>query len=76
VQAKIGMASEDRGPFVECLLDAAFAEIALAGGDQRLDLLGASALGDGDQLDVGGVTPGERSRLGDIIENRLASVQA
>ena len=52
VEADVGMASEQRRPFGERFLDPAFAEIALAGVDQRLDLVGRAALADRDQLDV------------------------
>ena len=44
-----GWRGAQRRPFVGGFLDPAFAEIALAGGDQRLDLVGGAGLGDGDQ---------------------------
>jgi len=48
VQADIGMSGADLRPFCIGLLDAAFAEITLPGGDQRLDVPGGAALGDSD----------------------------
>ena len=42
----------DLRPFGLGLLDAILAKIALAGGDQRFDLVCGAALGDGDEGDV------------------------
>jgi len=56
------------------LLHTIFAKLALSSDDQRLDLLGGSALADGDQLNIGRTALGERRSLRDLIQNVLASV--
>ena len=43
------MAIAESRPFLRRFLDAIFAEVALAGGDQRLDLVDRAGLADGDQ---------------------------
>ena len=63
VKPKVGMAREQRRPFRLRLLHAVLAEVALAGGDQRLDRLGRVGLADGDQPDVGGIAPRQPRRL-------------
>lgn len=57
------------GPFRRGLLYAILAEIALAGGDQWLDLIGAPPFGDGDQRDVSGSAASKPGRLGDAGTN-------
>ena len=59
VHADVGMAPEQCRPFSERFLDPVLAEVALARGNQRLDLFDRTALTDRDQLDVGGIAPGE-----------------
>jgi len=53
------MASADRRPFGQRFLHAVLAEIALAGREQGLDLLGGASLGDGDQGYASRVAPRE-----------------
>ena len=76
VEADVGMARAQRRPFGERLLDPAFAEIALAGGDQRLDLLGAAGLADGDQRDVGRIAARELAPRRRLRRVRMPSPRA
>lgn len=48
VKPDVGVTREQRWPFAKGFLDAAFAEIPLAGRDQLLDLLDGSPLADRD----------------------------
>jgi hypothetical protein len=57
-ELEVRFLSEKRRPFGEGLLHAALAEVALAGRDQRLNLLNAAALGDRNQRDVGRIALG------------------
>ena len=75
VQADVGMRVAQRGPFGGGFLHPAFAEIALAGGDQRLDLLGVAGLGDGDQRDLGGIAAGELGGRGNCARERQRAGQ-
>ena len=68
------MAGEERRPFGERFLNPAFAEIALAGGDQRLDLVGRPALADRDQLHVRRIAPREPCRRGDAVEDLRTAI--
>ena len=63
------MAFKDCRPFRLRFLDAILAEIALAGGDQRLDLRGRAALGDSDQGDVTGLAARKLAGSGNRIAN-------
>ena len=68
------MLTEERGPFLQRLLDPALAEIALSGRNQRFDLIGRTRLAYRDELDVRGIAPGEPSRDGDPVEDGLTSL--
>ena len=58
---------DKRRPFGLGLLDAILAEHALAGGDHRLDRLGAEGFGDCDQRDRRGVAPGIAAGCRDLL---------
>src|SRR4051794_5733668 len=73
MQPDVRVTCKQRRPFGERLLHAILAEVALTAGDKRLDLLGRSALADGDELNVGRLALGERSRMRDCIEDLLPS---
>ena len=72
VEANVGVSGAQGGPFVVRFLDPALAEVALPGGNQRLDLLDRAALRYRDQRDLGGVAarePGGASDFGaDVSE--------
>jgi hypothetical protein len=68
------VAAEQLGPFGLRLLDPAFAEIALAGGDEGFDLVDRPALADRDQLDGLRLTPGKPGCRGDAVEDGLSAV--
>jgi hypothetical protein len=61
------MLTEERGPFLQRLLDPALAEVALSGRNQRFDLIGVASLADSDELNVGSIAPGEPGRGGDAV---------
>ncbi len=61
------MAREQRRPLRQRLLNAVLAKVALAGSDQRLDLLGWAALADGDKLDFRGIALRKLRRCGDLF---------
>src|SRR5580704_9013765 len=61
---------DERRPFGLGLLDAILAEHALAGGDDRLDRLGAEGFGDRDQRDRRGVAPGIAASRRDLLAHR------
>ena len=52
VQPKVRMSIAERRPFGDGFLHPAFAELALAGGDQREDVVNIMRFGDRDQRDV------------------------
>jgi len=58
VQPHVGVPRLERGPLGLRFLHAAFPEVALAGGDEAFDRLGATSLADGDQGDGGHVALG------------------
>ena len=74
VEPEIRIAGKQRRPFSERLLHSALAEVALSGGDERLDLFRRAALADGDQLHVGWVAPRELRRRRDAVEDVLATI--
>ena len=55
MQADVGKTGADFGPLGLRFLDAVFAEVAMAGGNQPLDVRGAAAFGSGNQGDVAGL---------------------
>src|SRR5580704_7481265 len=61
---------DERRPFGLGLLDTILAEHALAGGDDRLDRLGAEGFGDRDQRDRRGVAPGIAASRRDLLAHR------
>jgi hypothetical protein len=74
MEAQVGMTRKQRRPFGERFLNPILAEIALPSGNQHLDLLIRSAFADSDQLDLGRIALCERGRLGDSVEDLLASI--
>src|SRR5258705_12984954 len=74
VKPDIRVARQQFWPFGERFLDAALAEVALAAGDQLLDLLGRAALADGDQLNVRRRAPSELGRRTNGVGNLLAAI--
>jgi hypothetical protein len=56
-------------PFGCRLLHAILAELALAGGNQRLDLIGPPPLGDGDQRDLLRLAASGLARIGNAGAN-------
>jgi hypothetical protein len=74
VKPDIRISRAQGSPFGERLLDSIFTEIPLPGGNQRLDLFRVSALADGDQPDILPITPRQRRRLIDSIEDPAAAV--
>lgn len=74
MQSDIRIACLQRRPFRKRLLDAAFAEVALPGRDQFLDLLGCAALADGDQLDLRRIATREFRRGRNAVEDLPAAV--
>ena len=75
MEPDIRMLLQQCRPLRERFLHPAFAEVALACSDQRLDLLDAAPFGDGDELDAGGIAPGERRRLRNVVEDQLAPLR-
>ena len=74
VQPHGGIASQQRRPFLQGFLHAAFAEVLLAGGDQLFDLDCGPRLADGDELDVRGIAPGKLRSDRDRVQDFPASV--
>ena len=74
VEADVGMAGEQRRPFGERFLHPVLAEVALAGVDQRLDLLGRRPLLTAISWTSRGIALGERGGRGDAVEDLLTSV--
>ena len=66
-----GWRLEQRAAICRRFLDPAFAEVALAGGDQRFDFVRGARLADRDQRDLGGIAARELGRVGDAVEDRL-----
>jgi hypothetical protein len=74
VQPDIRVALDQRRPLRQRVLNPVLAEVALASFEQWLNLIGRSALADGDELDIGGITLGQLGSSSDAIQNLLASV--
>src|SRR3982751_3871668 len=74
VQPDARMTGEQRRPFRKRLLDTALAEVALANGDQRLNLFGAASFADGNQLDISVAAPSDLRGGGNSIEDSDSAV--
>src|SRR6202023_186194 len=74
--ARRPVTGDERRPFGLGLLDAIFAEHALAGGDDRLDRLGADGFGDRDQRDRRRVAPGITAGCRDLLAHRRNTLRS
>jgi hypothetical protein len=74
MQAHVRVASEQRRPFGERLLNPVLTEVALSGLYQLVDFLGVATLADGDQPHVGRVALRELGCPGNGVEDLVASV--
>ena len=74
MQAHFRVTGEQRRPFGQRLLNPAFAEITLAGGNQFFDLLSRARLADGNQLHISRLAPSRPGRGSNLIENFLSAL--
>ena len=72
----VGVAFAQRRPFRLRFLDAALAEVALAGGDEGRDLCFRAGLADGDQLDRSRIATGKARVVADAVENPVAAARS
>lgn len=74
VKPDVGVMREQRRPFAKGFLDAAFAELPLAGRDQLFDLLDGSPLAYRDQRDFGRIAPSQKGRSSNAVEDGFSAV--
>src|SRR5438477_10050473 len=74
MEPNVRMTRAQPWPFGEYLLNAILTKVALSGRDQCFDLIDGAGLADGDQLDVGGIAPGELGGSRNAIEDLLTSI--